>query len=326
MTSPQPQKRLMPQNLDDWPALIRATNDRPRPGDRSDPVVQEEFTRYVLRLGPLMLSDMQHLFHAVDDAHLENDYSPAGPQRCVILDGEPHAGKTYSALTKAFVETRDAWDADPGHDDPTRSRSIPWAYIEVPPAAQAYSVLLGILLFCGFPMPGGRTNATTLAAHLRQMAPQVGLRGVIIDDSHGIAGTDPRLVADILKTAVTGIPATVIMCGANLRERGVFTSLAGRQVVERATWVHAGDWVPPPKTGPVGAWAELVAHFQRAAVLPDPDAEVKLNSRAALTYLAHESLYQPGTAIRWLKRAAVHAIREQSDLDIAALKATEPRR
>lgn len=65
-------------------------------------------------------------------------------------------------------------------------------------------------------------------------------------------------------------------------------------------------------------------YFDYARVLPDPTKQVTLNSRPALTYLATSSRGSPGTAIRWLKRAAVHAIVERSNLDQAALEATRP--
>lgn len=313
----------MPQVLDDWPSIIRLPKDRPPEGDPADPGVQAAFCRYVQRLGPFMLPDTRRLFAAVDDAHFENDSSPVGPQRCVIVDGAPHAGKTYTALAKAFVETRDQWEGTAISNDPAVSRVIPWAYVEIPPEARASSVLLSILIFCGMPQGATRGNtATILMTQLRRIAPQVGLRGVIIDDSHGIAGTDPRLVADILKTAVTGIPATVVVCGANLRTRGLFDSLGGRQVAERANWVHLGDWAPPQKKAPFGAWAELVTHIEKAKVLPDPAKQVNLNSLQVLTLLANGSLQQPGSAIKWLKRAAVHAIRHQSDLDQSSLMST----
>lgn len=320
-------QRVMPASLDDWPAMVRRTSVRPALDGRSptDPSVQAAFRGFVLQLGPINLPHVRDVAAAIDDAHVENDLSLVGPQRCVVIDGRPHAGKTYAALTKAFAETRAVWDSSPP-EEAAAARSIPWVYVEIPPRAQALSLYQAILTFCGMPIPSGRTNATALGVVLRSLAPQVGMRGVIIDDSHGIAGTEPRVISDILKTVITGIPATIVMIGASLRERGVFDTLAGEQVVERANWVHVPDWPVPPSTGDVGPWAQLAAYFTHARPLPDPEREVRLDSRQTLTYLATGSRQKPGVAIHWLKAAACHAINHHTDLDLTSLRATEPKR
>lgn len=230
----------MPQNLDDWPSLVHPRNERPPDGDPGDPQVQLAFRAFVMRLGPLDLPDLRRVSQAVQDAHFENENSPAGPQCCVVVDGGPVAGKTFAALTAAFRETRSIWealdpDATPGH------RSIPWAYVEAPSGAGSYSIMSSLCRFLGIPK-GARTNTSAAAAKVRAVAPLVGLRGVIIDDSHGLAGAgraraESAALANTLKTAVTGLPATVVIVGAGLRQSKVFDNVFGDQIEQRARWV-----------------------------------------------------------------------------------------
>lgn len=320
-------RRLNAACLEDWAAMVRQTNVRPpwADPDPSDPRVQAAFCEFAERLGPIPTPDSRAVAAAIDHAHFENDMSSIGTQRCVIVDGRPHTGKTHAALAKAFADTRTIWDAPPV--DPATARSIPYIYAEIPPRAQAPSVYQAILAFTGLPVPSpsARRNATSLAGVLRDMAPLIGLRGVILDDCHGLAGTDRAILADILKTVVTGIPATTVIIGAGMRERQIFDTLPGEQVLERASWVRVGDWGIPPRKGDVGPWSEIASYFVAARPLPDPGRRVALDSRRTLTYLAEGSRAKPATAIKWLKRAARHAIVNQTDLDLAALRATEPR-
>lgn len=319
-------RRLSLSCLDDWPLMVNHANPRPDIGTRppTDQVVVAAFCRYIERLGPFQLPDVRNVANAIDEAHFENDMSTVGTQRCVIVDGLPHAGKTYSAITHAFAETRQVWQADT--TSTPSARSIPWVYVEIPPKAQALSLYQAVLTFCGMPLPSpaARANATILSAHVRDLAAQVGLRGIIFDDAHGIAGTDSRFVGDILKTVVTGVPATVVVVGAGLHDRRIFNTLPGTQVLERANWVTVGAWPLPPAKGDYhGPWGELAARFTKADPLANPERKVLLGNRPALTHLAAGSGQKPGTAIKWLKRAARYAVMNDTNLDLAALKAVE---
>lgn len=320
--------RLMPQNPDDWPQLVYATNPRP---DQSV-LALEEFRRrlkqYVMKLGPLPTADIQEVRSAVERAHFANDHSPAGPQRCVVVDGAPYSGKTYATLNAAVSETRGIWDSNGGMDGGGH-RSIPWTYLEVPKGGGLRSMATDVARCLGVPTRTGRgENSSDMLARIRYTAPRVGLRGVIVDDSHGVFGASGARnrqssdLADTLKSLVTGIPATVVVVGAGLRESSLFDNLYGRQIEERSEWVSVGGWAPPTKNDfAKGCWAELVAALHHARVLPE-SRSVRLNSRRTLTDLANGSQGCPGAAIRWLKRATVWAIDHDTDLDRAALEAT----
>jgi hypothetical protein len=251
-TDPTIIRRLMPQNRDDWPALVRASNLRPTTSVADVTAeVKEAFNRYNQRLGPFGTHDQRQVAEAITRAHFENDHAVFGPQACVIVDGPPLAGKTYAVLTQAMKETRAIWDALPyDPEEPRHHRSIPWVYVEIPKHSQGFSILSAICMFCGAIVAERRDkNATTLGFLLRDLAPQIGLRGVIIDDSHGIAGQvnkQARALADTLKNSITGIPATVVIIGTGLRESGVLHGIAGEQVLLRGRRGLRLATGPPP--------------------------------------------------------------------------------
>lgn len=324
-------RRLMPQNRDDWPALVRAAN--PLPSTLVEDVtaeVKDAFNRYNQRLGPFSTQDQRRVSDAITKAHFENDHAVFGPQACVIVDGPPLAGKTYAVLTQAMKETRAIWEALPyDPEEPGHHRSTPWVYIEIPKYGQGFSILSAICMFCGAIVAERRDkNATTLGFLLRDLAPQIGLRGVIIDDSHGIAGQvnkQARSLADTLKNSITGIPATVVIIGTGLRESGVLHGIAGEQVLLRgAAWVDVGDWPAPGVSAAsnLGPWERLAASLNEHLAFPRPDTRCLLNQRPVLNRLVDGARGRPGLAIMWVKRAARHAIDTDSHLDLSALDAT----
>ena len=134
--TPAAAMRLMPQNIDEWPALVFSDNPRPQP----HPVVTNELRQlvdvYNEKIGTISTRDTRSVREAVSRAHFENDHSAYGSATCVILSGHPLSGKTHAALTCAFGETRDIWSRlGRAPDDPKFDRSIPWIYVEVPKLA-----------------------------------------------------------------------------------------------------------------------------------------------------------------------------------------------
>ena len=201
--TPAAAMRLMPQNIDEWPALVFSDNPRPQP----HPVVTNELRQlvdvYNEKIGTISTRDTRSVREAVSRAHFENDHSAYGSATCVILSGHPLSGKTHAALTCAFGETRDIWSRlGRAPDDPKFDRSIPWIYVEVPKLARGLSLLKAIWTFIGLPPLPPRATAADYLHALRKLAPAIGLRGIIIDDSHGIGerqSQDSRLLADVLK-------------------------------------------------------------------------------------------------------------------------------
>jgi len=262
----------------------------------------------------------------VSRAHFENDHSAYGSATCVILSGHPLSGKTHAALTCAFGETRDIWSRlGRAPDDPKFDRSIPWIYVEVPKLARGLSLLKAIWTFIGLPPLPPRATAADYLHALRKLAPAIGLRGIIIDDSHGIGerqSQDSRLLADVLKGIITGLPATIVLVGTGFDESGVLHGSAGDQVRLRgARWIDVGNWQPPsPAT--VGDWEMLGRSLSERLVLPSESATIRLTTRGAIRCLHEGSRGRPGLAVKWAKRAASYAVWNDTDLDVPALEAT----
>lgn len=321
-----PLRRLMPQNIDDWHQLVMSPNPRP---DLSVPVTDDLRQRvdiYNQRIGTISTRDTRLVREAIQRAHFENDHSAYGSATCVILSGQPLSGKTHAALTCAFTETRDIWNAL-GHapDDPQFDRSITWIYVEVPKEGRGLSLVKAIWCFCGLPpLPKGGTFADYLEA-LRRIAPQIGLRGIVIDDSHGVGARqskDSRLLADVLKGIITGLPATIVLIGTGFDETGVLRGSAGDQVRLRgARWIDVGLW-DPPAAGKVGEWERLGRGLTERLMLLSESAVVRFTNRRVLDRLVEGSEHRPGLAVVWAKRAASYAVQNDTDLDLSALDAT----
>ena len=335
--------RPLPQNLVDWPRLVYPDNPRPVAVDGTDQPLAEDVVRqfqaYNSRVGPLMTDDVIRVRRAIEQAHFENEHSSLAGQRCVVVDGPPLVGKTHAVLSVAFRETREIWNKHPPVDlDPhadsgddhdggasgERVRRIPWSYIEISAASRQFGVLSGIHRFCGIPQ-GSRDKASDLLARLRHIAPHIGLRGVIIDDAHGIAGGRQResaLLADILKSVITGLPATVVIIGANLGLSGVLDGSLGEQVRGRSLWTELGNWPVPSKGKPPGPWERLASNLTKHLAFPGGPAQRHLDRRSTVMAIAEGSHGRPGLAIEWVKAAANHAIAHDTVLDVVALEAT----
>lgn len=316
----------MPQNIDDWPALVTSDNPRPQPVEIVTDEMRHQVDAYNQRIGTISTRDTRSVREAIDRAHFENDHSAYGSATCVILSGAPLSGKTHAALTCAFSETRDIWGSlGRAPDDPKFDRSIPWIYVEVPKQARELSLLKAIWTFIGLPPLPPRSTASDYLKALRKLAPAIGLRGIIIDDSHGIGerqSQDSRLLADILKSLITGLPATIVLIGTGFDESGVLRGTAGDQVrLRSARWIDVGKWQPPSQNG-VGDWELLSRSLSDRLVLPRSTARVRLTTRGAVRSIHEGSNGRPGLAVEWAKRAASYAVWHDTDLDITALEAT----
>jgi len=326
MTATTTPGRLMPQNIDDWAALVTSDNPRPQPVELVTDELRHQVDAYNQRIGTISTRDTRSVREAIERAHFENDHSAYGSATCVILSGPPLSGKTHAALTCAFSETRDIWGRlDRAPDDPKFDRSIPWIYVEVPKQARELSLLKAIWTFVGLPSLPSQATASDYLQALRKLAPAIGLRGIIIDDSHGIGqrqSEHSRLLADILKSIITGLPATIVLIGTGFDESGVLRGLAGDQVrLRSARWIDVGKW-PPPAQDCVGEWELLGWSLGERLVLPRSTAAVRLTTRGAVRLLHEGSCGRPGLAVEWAKRAASYAVWHDTDLDVAALQGT----
>lgn len=319
-------RRLMPQDIDDWKHLVMNQNPRPELGGPVTDALRERVDAYNQRIGTITTRDTKAVAEAIQRAHFENDHSAYGSATCVIISGPPMSGKTHAALTCAFSETRDIWgrlgrepDAE-GFD-----RSVPWAYVEVPKLARGLSVLKSLWTFIGPPELAPRATAADYLHALRKLAPSIGLRGIVIDDSHGVGqrqNEDSRLLADILKGIITGLPATIVLVGTGFDESGVLRGSAGDQVRLRgARWIDVGKWHPPSATG-IGDWELLGKNLSERLILPNPGTSIRLTTRGTIRYLHEGSRGRPGLAVEWAKRAASYAVWHDVDLDATALAAT----
>ena len=319
-------RRLMPQDIDDWKHLVMNQNPRPEPCCPVTDALRERVDAYNQRIGTIATRDTKAVAEAIRRAHFENDHSAYGSATCLILDGLPLSGKTHAALSAAFSETKGIWSAlGRQPDDCKHHRSVPWIYVEVPKLARGFSLLKAIWTFLGPPpLPRDSTTADYLAA-LRKLAPKVGLRGIIIDDGHGIGAgqnKESRLLADILKGIITGLPATIVLIGTGFRESGVLHGAAGDQVRLRgARWIDVGRW-DPPTPARIGDWEYLARSLNDRLVLPSNAARIRLTTRGTVHALHEGSLGRPGLAIEWVKRAASYAVWNDTDLDALALEAT----
>lgn len=324
--------RPMAQNLDDWQRLIYKDKTRPptvAAGEELSELVVRHFHAYNSALGPLPTDDVAKVREAVTRAHFENEHASLAGQRAVVIDGPPLVGKTHAALGVAFQETRAIWDDlddafRPEAGAPAKQRSIPWVYVEVTKASHGFGILAGMHRFCGIPQ-NPRDNTEALMARLRDLAGPLGTRGVIIDDSHGLAGgrtQDSATLADTLKGIITGLPFTVVIIGADLAASGFLNGPFGEQVRYRSMWTQLGNWPVPTRNGPPGPWERLAATLTRHLAFPRGASQCRLNSRDTLTTLIEGADRRPGLAIDWAKAAAHHAITNDKSLDKASLEAT----
>lgn len=315
-----------PQNPDDWDAYLDAPRPTaPDPVESPDAETVDAFVAYNLGLGPIPTDDVRAIRDAIDHAQLRNRYAPLHGQHVVVVDGPPMAGKTYAVLGCALEQTRTARQQPP--PDPQCRRVTAWAYTEVTQHQGAASITRAIGDAIGIVTDRGDRTPQHLAK-IRHLAPKVGMLGYIVDDSHGIMGArnrDSTTLATTLKGLITGIPATAVIIGANLREQGIFSGSAGEQVRLRSigTWVTCAAWTMPDGQSVTG-WERLAATMTARLAFPGGPGQCRLNQKASIAAVAEGSGGRPAVAINWIKEAAVHAITNQTTLDLTALTATTP--
>lgn len=87
--TPAAAMRLMPQNIDEWPALVFSDNPRPQP----HPVVTNELRQlvdvYNEKIGTISTRDTRSVREAVSRAHFENDHLPTAAPPASSSAGTP---------------------------------------------------------------------------------------------------------------------------------------------------------------------------------------------------------------------------------------------
>jgi len=229
-------------------------------------------------------------------------------------------GKTVGVASYALGECRRVWSKTP----PLAGKTLiaPWGYLEVTEGSGLKAMASSLLSFIGAPIPS-RTTANDLMQQLRLLLPQVGMRGVIIDDSHGIAGAKneaSRAFAGALKAMITGLPVTLVIVGVQL-ENSALEGVRGDEVRLRGEMVHTGRW-PDPGPSKAGPWGQLVDRLSRLLEIPASPGCGGMRRRDFVTRLALESGGRPGLAIEWVKEAAEFAVMNGLAVDVAALEAT----
>ncbi|WP_340537873.1 hypothetical protein [Nocardioides sp. GXZ039] len=327
---PEALARPLPQNLDDWPRLIYRDRARPSASDDRSKACLAALIAYNAALGPLVTDDVTKVRKLIEQAHFENDHASLAGQRCVVIDGVPLVGKTQASLSVAFRETKAVWgDQPPGVTEvdsvPLPARQVPWIYVEVVTGSKGFGILSGMHRFCGIPHDP-RDNADALLARLRKLAGPMGVRGVLIDDAHGISGgrtKDSVALADMLKGIITGLPFTVVIIGAGLAQSGFLNGRYGEQVRHRSLWTTLGEWQLPSRKEP-GPWGRMLAGLDQQLAFPADAPRSRLNTPGAISTLIEGSERRPGLAIEWAKAAANHAIRHHVPFGRDALDATRP--
>ncbi len=308
-----------PQDPDSWADHVQYLKTRHRP-DPDAPL--EDLLSWNLNIGPLRTDDTVRVARAISQAQRRNRHAPLTGRSIVVVDGPPMAGKTYAVLSAALEQTAQALEGP--SPDPLCHRPRPWVYVELLNHTGAKSIAQALARSVGALVERSATTPQYVAA-IRHMAPKVGLRGYIIDDAHGMLGARNRnnsSMATALKGLITGIPATAVVTGANLRRDGIFQGTAGEQVrLSAHTWVECGDWGLPSRGATTG-WERLVRQLRSHMVLPGGERQFALATTKTVRLLAEGSMGRPGLAIKWATEAATYAVLQGQALDAEALTAT----
>lgn len=302
---------------DTW--LEHKPRSRPQPGDPAS-----TFVAYNLAAGPVGTPDVRRVRAAIERAQRRNTNAPLSTRSVVIIDGPPLAGKTYAALSVAVEQTIAATHDPP--PDPLCYRSRTWAYVEALNYSGSAGIAKSIATQVGAITDGRRRTTADHLEAIRHMAPKVGLKGVIIDDSHGMRGArtaaSSSSLATTLKGLITGVPATTVIIGANLQRDNILTGTTGEQVrLSARDVVMCGTWDSP--TGEASdPWVRLVKEMRTKLAFPRGTEQFQLAKRSTLQLLATGSQGRAGLAIDWIKEAACHAVTHDRPLDRSALEAT----
>lgn len=314
----------MLQNANDWPRIAYADNPRPTYRNPPSPDDVQRIITYNWALGPIVTEDTTRIAAAIGRAHARNENAPISGQRCVLVTGRPLDGKTQGAAAFAMHESRQEWTAPPaGRNE--HDLHAPWGYVEVEAGRGVAGVARSTAAFLGIPV-AARASASVILTQLRYVMPQVGMRGLIVDDAHGIIGSsnaESRTFAGALKALITGLPVTLVVVGVRLDESAL-AGARGDEVRLRGEMVVCGDWPLPFRTRQKapGPWERLVATLHHLLEIPGSDAKQGMASRSFVSLLATASDRRPGLAIEWVKAAAEWAVLQRRPLDNAALQAT----
>lgn len=305
-----------------WAAHLDQTRVRPEPTTHLTEITMAQFVRWNFSAGPIETLDTLRVRQAITRTQLRNELAPLSGRCVVIIDGPPLAGKTYAALILALLQTQELLQGPRPHADCVWPRA--WVYIEAKNHTGAASIARAIARGVGA-IVGDKDGVDVCLAKIRHMAPKVGLIGYIVDDCHGMYGarsTGSTTLATALKGLVTGIDATAVIIGANLERDGIFHGTAGEQIRLSARFrVMCGGWDRPDGRTNTG-WEQLLGSLRQQLAFPGGLAQFQLGTHTIARELADGSLGRPGLAIDWVKEAAVHAITNETVLDLRALQAT----
>lgn len=316
----------MPHSPDDWPKLLEAPKPKPPVPAYITPAARREFIAYNYSIGPIQTCDLRRIREAVLSVVETNEIAPLGGKRCLLVNGPAGMGKSQAVVTAMLQDTARIW-ASRGRRS-SLGRVNPWIYVEATAAGQGRALMRAINDFPGLPF-GLRDTAGELLVQLRKTAPAMGLRGIVIDDAHMLrtADRDSRKLTDFLKSAITGLPVTLIFVGAGLRESALLRQSgagypAAEQIARRARLLDIETWAH--RRGEPDEWSKLVVSINRLLAHPQGDAHLRLNRARAVEQLHRGSGGLIGVMIDWVKDAAAYAVTADLPLDSAALSATVP--
>lgn len=316
---------FQPNLLEDWLDTRPAPPVPPRAiGELDSP---DAYVEHIYAMPFIHTPEATQIRRAIEDVQTFNATRSLGARRLVVIDGPAQFGKTTMILQAALSQAQDTWKAQPERRPP----SIPWAYVNATSGGEGKSVAAGIAGFCRLPKP---TSNPTLAQYLDQLchtSKALGLHSIFIDDVHALrrfGGKDGRSIADSIKAIVTGLPQTIVVAGIELRSHPLFTDTGrGRviaaQLLNRSQWVRLRPWPSHDRDGHVHEnWLRLIAKVSEYLVLPRGSRQNGLHTKQAIDAVVGGSNGSPGTAIEWLLRAAVWAVRNDHRLDKTALTVT----
>lgn len=318
---------FQPNLLEDWLDTRPApTTPPPAVGPLSNP---DAYVDYIYAMPFVHTPESAQIRRAIEDVQAFNTARSLGARRLVVIDGPAQFGKTTMILQAAMAQARSTWQGQPDRRPP----SIPWAYVNATSGGEGKSVVAGIAGFCRLPRP---TSNPTMAQYLDQLchtSKAMGLHSIFIDDIHAlrrIGGKDGRSIADSIKAIVTGLPQTVVVAGIELRSHPLFTDtgrgrVTAAQLLNRSQWVQLRPWPSHDEEGQVHEnWLRLIAKVSDYVILPRGKRQNGLHTKQAIDTVVAGANGSPGTAIEWLLRAAVWAVRSDHRLDRSALMATRP--
>lgn len=326
-------RALSLQRLDDWPLLIeRGRANTPPRMERTPTSIDADgrdlLIRYNRTIGVISTADTARVGEALNRVIEANEYAPHGGRRTLLIDGASTMGKTMCIETYVTTGADRVW-RQRGRRVNGREQ-IPYVYVEAESGGRGRALMQSILHFIGLPYTE-RESAEILTARLRDIAPELGLKAVIIDDAHMLRTNNPdsRRLTDFLKHIITSLPVTFAFVGAGLASSALLQQStrgdypASEQISRRAKILTLTPW-PHERLG--DDWTRLIANLERRLVLTQGPVKGVLTTSSAIRLLHERSAGHPGMMIEWVKDAATTAISEDRRLTLDLLKATAPPR